>query len=203
LAEDTVSWSSLFGYFGEADAINFVRGRGVRLDAEAEEKLAGEVAAARRYVSTIGGRGLAAPRVEEFPNGQSERLALLRQSPEFSEFVSGAQSWSFGMVELAKLRVYQPHINLEYARKMIRSAPASDDVEATVSYRLPLKGETPEAKPTMNYDGLQKTYSLVTESPDMRVLGSVKIEYAANRMGKSVSSTGSVIRRCPWCSTRG
>jgi len=183
MTEDTVDWRSLFGYFSPAAAVGFIRDRGMALDAQAAKRFAEEVSRARHYVSSLGSRGSVSPKFEDFPRGHEERLARIRESPEFSEYVTGALNWSFGMVELAKLRVYQPHINLERARMMVRKAPDPGDVEGTVSYCLPLKGETLDPRTIVNYDEAQKAYSLVSESPDMRVLGSVKLEYAKKRMG--------------------
>lgn len=170
-------WSALLGFYGEKAARTILRTLGLNRDIENE--ILRQVAEAREYASSIEGRLAVNPTVEPIPETHRSYLADLESTPIIDEVVEvGMRTWSFGLVELEKLHVFQPYMNLEYVGRLIEKAPSPDDSKATLKYCLPIRMEDTSANEevSVTFDAAQNTYSIVSENLDLRMIGNSQAE---------------------------
>jgi len=175
-------WSALLGFYSEADARSILLGHGVELSKEKTSALLGQIREARAWISTVKGRLGVSPRVDEIPAPHQAYLHDVQNAGVIDDVMkTGVQSWSFGLVELARVHVHQPYINLEYAAKLIEKAPEPDDFGALLRYCLPVGRGPSNQSTSVTFNPAQNTYSVVSENLDLQVVGNTQGEDALGR----------------------
>src|SRR2546422_510127 len=110
----TSPWMSLLGFYSESQALGQVRLPWVPTDPHLEQVVRDAV----EYVGQLERPQQLVPRFREIPTDVfSERESKLRGEPTFAEHLAGINESSFKMVEISKLRAFQPHLNLEFVER--------------------------------------------------------------------------------------
>jgi hypothetical protein len=177
MPEKYCDWSALLGFYAEKDARKMLLGQSLELSKDRENEILRQIATARDYCSAIQGRLGVNPTVEPIPDAHRAYLNDLENTPIVDEFVQmGIKSWSFELVELQNLHVFQPYMNLEYSAKLVERAPPPGDAAATLKYCLPIRLDPANQNVSISFDPVQNTYSIVSENLDLRMLGSSQAE---------------------------
>ena len=114
---------------------------------------------------------------DEIPALHRSYLQDLQNTPIIDEVMKpGVRSWSFGLIELANIHIYQPYINLEYAAKLTEEAPEPNDLEALLKYCLPNRLDASDQSVSVAFNPSQNTYSIVSENLGLRVIGGTQAE---------------------------
>jgi len=167
-------WQVLAGFWEEATAIEYTRGQGVPLKDSEFKKLKGQMTAARDYVDGLPNRRGDLPTVREFSDQDSKKLEALESESTFQEHLKGIDSWEYAWVELAKVIVFQPNLNLRYVQSLEEKAPKVGDIDELLRFCLPSKKDLVPEEVTIGFDQTTNTFSIVTENLDFRILGNVQ-----------------------------
>src|SRR6266705_249861 len=135
----TSDWKSLLGFLPETEALNAGASVGLPFDQKTEQAVRDGL----DYVKTISGRKGVTPRSKPIPAQLfEEREQKLRIDPTFREHLIGASDLSFRLVEIGRIHAFQPHINLEYIKRLAKEVPKPEDTRRTIEFCLPLREES-------------------------------------------------------------
>jgi len=171
-----VPWKALLGFFGESEALDFVKRQGVQLSKAEIARIVERSSAARRYVEKLPQRAEALPQVAEVPSSVERYLEALRQEPTFQEYLAGTTAHRFAMIEVAKLVTFQTVLNQEYLDTLEEHVPPASDTEGLVKFCLPSRKERTGDIALINLNPETNTFSIATDNLDFRVLGNVQGE---------------------------
>ncbi len=172
---NAIQWKALLGFFKESDAHTYITSQGLQLPKETEDALKLRVKEAIAHVQGINGRRNVRPDIKEIPESHKAHLEQVSQRPSFQEITQGADSWSFGMVEIRKTHCFQTNVNLDYSGLLAEKAPSPDDLQGTLEFCLPTK-EVQASEFMLGFNQATWTYSLVSENLDLRLVGNVQGE---------------------------
>ncbi len=167
-------WKSLLGFFSETEALGIVRSQGVQLDADKDRALSDKIAEAVRYVKSLAGRRSLSPEIRDMPHGFDDRAKQLQGDPTFQEHTTGISDWSLALVELDKLHVFQPNLNVEYVERLKQRAPQVDDMTGLLRFCLPLRTEILKSPVLGSFNPNTNTFTLTSENLDLRITGQMR-----------------------------
>ena len=163
-------WSALLGFMPEQEALNYIHG-GVPNPVTTDQEWLDTIKKAREYVSTISNRSNLKPEIEELSSSYSTRIQNLQAESTFQEHLVGAKGYRFATIEIAKLKTFQVHLNLEYIESLVQGAPSIDDLEGAVKFSLPLREERSKQEILSSFNPSTNSTALVSPNLDFRVLG--------------------------------
>ncbi len=167
-------WRALLGFMGEPAAWRYVNAQGVPLDGQAQETLRSRVREAVSTVAVLPDRSTVRPQVKPLPSGAEERTGKLESEPSFKLNLVGTTGHEWGLIDISKVRCFQPNLNLEYVQDLIKRAPKSDDFASLHSFCQPLKGEGGGSALLTGFNSTTNTFTIVSENLDLRILGQVQ-----------------------------
>jgi hypothetical protein len=168
-------WLTLLGFYQEAEALQLIQNQGVKLVSTIDE-WRDQIRRARDAVARIQGRSNIIVSVEPLGDEFAERIGKLKNEPTFSEQVQGATANQFAWVDISGLKCFQPQLNLEYIQRLAAEAPKPSDVQATVAFCLPTRGERALTEVLAGVNPVTNTFTAVTQNLDLRVLGHAQSE---------------------------
>src|SRR5947209_4746907 len=140
------TWLGLLGFMNNAEGVGVATGQGVPLREEESTALIDRVQKARCYAEGLGSRVGDAPTVREIDPSLHSELTGLPSEPSFQQHLVEIESWSFSWIELKKLIVFQPLVNLDYvSARMAEAGRCKEPVEA-IRFCLPLTANRPKAE---------------------------------------------------------
>ena len=168
------TWLGLLGFMNENEAVGLAKGQGVSLREEESKAIADRIQKARAYVQGLGSRAGDPPAVREVDPSLHHELAGLPQETSFQQHLIEVDSWSFCWVELRKLIVFQPIVNLDYVSARMAEAGHCKEPVETIRFCLPLTASKPKSEATTSFDPASNTFAISTTNIDMRILGMVQ-----------------------------
>jgi hypothetical protein len=169
-------WLTLVGFIPENEAMNMVKVQNVDSKTSSDEWLK-LIRSAADETSKVTGRLSCEPSIKEIDPKYGERIAKLKSEQSFKQHGAGMIRTGFALVELAKLHVHQPRINMEYIESLKRRAPEPDDEEGTLKFCLPTQDENASAmKMITEFNPQTNTFSAITENLDLRILANTHSE---------------------------
>ena len=176
IAPKTSPWKSLLGFLPESQALEMIRIPGVASDPKLEQT----VRTAVEYVHRLERPPDSSPRLAEIPSGIfSEREGKLRGESTFAEHLAGINESQFQMVEISKLHVFQPNLNLEFVERLKERAPELGNTSELLKFCLPLRDEVTKRPVLAGFNPSMNTFTLASENLDLRIVGNVQGEDAS------------------------
>src|SRR5437773_612701 len=169
-------WRALLGFMGEAAAWRYVNSQGVTLDNQSQESLRSHIREAVSAVEALPDRSNLRPEIRPLSSETKERTQKLESEPSFKLNLQGASRHEWGVIDISKVRCFQPNLNLEYIQDLLRRTPTGDDFTRLHEFCQPLKGEGGESALLTGFNPSTNTFTIVSENLDLRILGNVQGE---------------------------
>lgn len=166
VAFDTPNARALLGFMDDPGMRQFFALSGISADLLDRSAFDRAVNAARAHVGAISTR----PEAAETPLEHHPHLDALRGEPTFLEHAAGSTGFDFAMVDLDRLVVAQPRVDLAHVDALRARAPEPGDADGLLRFCLPLQAE----QPLDNFEIMtptQTTLDLMVDNPDVRVCG--------------------------------
>ncbi len=169
-------WRALLGFMGEGAAWKYVNSQGVGLDDRAQEALRARIREAVSAVAAIPDRSAVRPEIKPLPDDAEDRTEKLESQESFKLNLLGTSRYEWGLVDISKVRCFQPNLNLEYIQDLLKRISKTDEFAKLHAFSQPLKGEGGESALLTGFNPTTNTFTIVSENLDLRILGQVQGE---------------------------